>query len=327
MSALHPIATHLKHKNPLIIDGALATELERRGCDLHDPLWSAKVLIEQPDLIQAVHEDYFAAGADIAITASYQASFEGFAQRGLDHASAAALMARSVELAMAARTAWWQRIGQTSERVYPLVAASVGPYGAYLHDGSEYRGDYALSEEALIAFHRPRIAALLAAGPDLLACETIPCLVEARALARLLTEFPGAWAWISFSARNEAQLSSGEPIRAAATLLAAHPQVVAIGVNCTPPQYISSLLQAARSATTKPLLAYPNSGEAWDAHSGTWHGTVSCPDFALAARSWYAAGAQLIGGCCRTTPKHIRMLRQEFYPATEATSKRSEPSR
>ncbi|MFV9504252.1 MAG: homocysteine S-methyltransferase [Oscillochloridaceae bacterium umkhey_bin13] len=312
MSNQNPIATRLRHHDPLILDGALATELERRGCDLHDPLWSAKVLIEQPQLIQAVHHDYFAAGADVAITASYQASFAGFAQRGLDHRAAAALMARSVELAATAREHWWHTTGQRSGRAYPLVAASIGPYGAYLHDGSEYRGDYALDETGLLAFHRPRMAALLAAGPDLLACETIPCLTEARVLARLLGEFPGAWAWISFSARNEHQLSSGEPISAAAELLANHPQVVAIGINCTPPHYLVDLLQTTRAITSKPLLAYPNSGEHWDATSGTWHGTANCDDFATAAQRWHAAGAQLIGGCCRTTPEHIRMLRAAF---------------
>lgn len=316
MSTRTPFQAMLQNQHTIILDGALATELEQRGCDLHDPLWSAKVLLEQPALIQAVHADYFAAGADIAISASYQATFAGLAERGLDHAAAAALLARSVQLADAARRAWWAGGGHATGRVYPLVAASIGPYGAYLHDGSEYRGDYALNEAELIAFHRPRMAALLEAGPDLLACETIPCVSEARALAHVLREFPTAWAWISFSARDGTTLRSGEPISAAAKLLADHPQIVAIGVNCTPPQYVADLLHAAGSVTNKPLLAYPNSGETWHAATGTWSGEAQCHAFASDALVWRAAGARLIGGCCRTGPAHIRALATTLHAQT-----------
>ncbi|NTU80972.1 MAG: homocysteine S-methyltransferase [Chloroflexales bacterium] len=305
---MNPIETILQAFPAIILDGAMATELERRGCDLRDPLWSAKVLLEAPELIRQVHADYFAAGADVAITASYQASFEGFARRGLGPDEAAALMARSVRLAAEARDDLWADPAARAGRPRPLVAASVGPYGAVLHDGSEYRGDYGLSEEDLVAFHRPRMAVLAAAGADLLACETIPCLAEARAIARLLPEFPGVWAWVSFSARDGAHISHGEPMAACAALLDAHPQVAAVGVNCTAPEHIAGLIAAARGATTKPIVVYPNSGEVYRAADGSWGGEGSCAAFAEQARAWRAAGARLIGGCCRTTPEHIRAL-------------------
>ena len=309
-SNLHsnPLATWLRHSPVLVLDGALATELERRGCDLRDPLWSAKVLIEHPERIREVHYDYFAAGADCAITASYQASVAGFQQRGCSQAEAVALLGRSVQLAFEARAAFWQDPMRRQGRSWPLVAASIGPYGAVLANGSEYQGDYGLSEEQLMAFHRPRIAALLAAGADLLACETIPCLSEARALARLLPEFPNASAWISLSARDARHTCQGESLAEGLTCLNAGPQIVAVGINCTAPRYLPDLLATLRTVTDKPLVAYPNSGEGYDAASGGWHGCAEVADFAEAARHWYAAGARVIGGCCRTTPEHIRAI-------------------
>ncbi|MFZ1831126.1 MAG: homocysteine S-methyltransferase, partial [Candidatus Competibacteraceae bacterium] len=186
----NPLTSHLEHHSLLILDGALATELERRGCDLHDPLWSAKVLLEKPALIAEVHRDYLFAGADCLITASYQATVAGFMQRGLTPEAARDMLQRSVQLAVEARDTFWQDEANHPGRLRPLVAASIGPYGAFLADGSEYRGDYSLSAAELMDFHRPRLAALLDAGPDLLACETLPSLTEALALARLLTEFP-----------------------------------------------------------------------------------------------------------------------------------------
>lgn len=305
---MDPIAQALTQRPLLILDGALATELERRGCDLADPLWSAKVLIENPSLIQAVHADYFAAGADVAITASYQATIPGFMARGLSEAEAIALLQRSVALARAARDAFWADPANRVGRIRPLVAASIGPYGAYLHDGSEYRGNYGLSIDELIAFHRLRMAALAAAQPDLFACETIPCLDEARALVALLPEFASFTAWISLSARDGAHTAQGEPVAEVAAEIAAHPQVAAIGINCTAPRFIPDLIRAIRSVTTKPIVVYPNSGEVYDPVGQCWIGTTEIDDFAAQARQWYAAGARLIGGCCRTTPDHIRAV-------------------
>lgn len=292
----------------LILDGGLATELERRGCDLRDPLWSAKLLIEAPELIKQVHSAYFEAGADCAISASYQASFEGFARRGLDQAQAAALMRLSVRLAVEARDAFWSDPANRTGRPQPIVAASVGSYGAFLADGSEYSGNYGLSERELIAFHRPRLAVLADSAADLLACETIPSLLEAQALTHLLAEFPERNAWISFSARDAVHTCHGERLADCVAWLDPFEQIIAVGVNCTAPRYVPALVEAARHATRKPILAYPNSGENYRPATGRWEGgDMLCP-FAEEARSWYASGARLIGGCCRTTPADIAAI-------------------
>jgi homocysteine S-methyltransferase len=294
----------------IILDGGLATELERRGADLRDPLWSAKVLLEAPDLIRQVHLDYYVAGADVATTASYQASFDGFARRGLDAAAAAELLRRSVSLACEAREMFWKDPQARTARARPLVAASIGPYGATLHDGSEYRGNYGLDVEALIAFHRPRLAVLASAGADLLACETLPCLDEAVALARLLPEFPQIHAWISFSCRDGVHVSEGEPLAACIDALEGCAQIAAIGVNCTAPQHIASLVEIAASRTAKPIVVYPNSGEGYDAAAKCWGGEGAAGALAQHAEEWYQLGARLIGGCCRTAPADIAGLRK-----------------
>ncbi len=294
----------------MVLDGALATELERRGADLRDALWSAKCLIERPDLIREVHLDYFRAGADVATTATYQASFEGFARRGIERSAAARLMCDAVALGVAARDEFWAVEANRSGRLRPLVAASIGPYGAMLADGSEYRGHYSLDDLALADFHRPRLRVLAGAGADLLACETIPSSREALVLAGLLREFPNVCAWLSFSCKDGERNCEGEDIGECAALLDDHPQIVAMGVNCTPPQYIEPLLRRMRHATGKPLVAYPNSGEIYDAASKQWCGNTGAFEFGAQARRWYAAGARLIGGCCRTGPLEIRSVKQ-----------------
>jgi homocysteine S-methyltransferase len=314
---VNPLAPLLEQRPLLILDGGLASELERRGCDLRDPLWSARVLIEAPELIHEVHADYLAAGADCVTTATYQATFEGFARRGYSRREAADLMRLAVRLAVDARDAFWAEPANRVGRPRPLVAASVGSYGAFLADGSEYRGDYGLSARELADFHRPRLALLADSGADLLACETIPCLLEGQALAELLAEFPQCSAWVSFSARDAAHLCHGEEMAAAAAALNGYEQVAALGVNCTAPRHIAGLLRAARSATRKPLVAYPNSGEVYCADDGSWRPGEAEPPLAELARGWVALGARLLGGCCRTTPEDIRELAElgRFAPA------------
>lgn len=312
---MNPIAHILRDHKVMILDGALATELERRGCDLHDPLWSARTLIEAPQRIKEVHAAYFAAGADCAITASYQATFQGFARRGLSESASANLMRLAVRLAVEARDEFWANPANRAGRPKPLVAASVGPYGAYLADGSEYTGDYGLDERALRDFHRPRLAVLTDSGADLLACETVPCLVEAHALARLLEEFPERSAWISFSARDGAHTCHGEPIAACAALLDGYEQVAAVGINCTAPQYVADLTGAMRAATAKPILVYPNSGETYHAADHTWSGGDGGDAWLAGAHAWHRRGARIIGGCCRTTPAQIEALAGWARPA------------
>ncbi|WP_172257214.1 homocysteine S-methyltransferase [Saccharibacillus deserti] len=305
----NPIAAILNQYPVLILDGAMATELERHGCNLDDPLWSARVLLEQPELIRRVHEDYFRAGADCAITASYQATVEGFAAKGIDETKALALIRQTVELAAQARDAFWSG-GEHGQRPKPIVAASVGPYGAYLADGSEYVGHYGVSDERLTEFHRPRIRALIEAGADLLAFETIPSLQEALVLANLLDECPGTFAWMSFSLRNGQEISEGTPLEECARVLEDRLNVAAIGVNCAPSSAAAEAVAVLAAHTSKPVLLYPNSGESYEASTKTWHGggSAACGGFADSARVWYDAGARLIGGCCRTTPEQIAQI-------------------
>jgi homocysteine S-methyltransferase len=218
-------------------------------------------------------------------------------------------MRLSVRLALEARDAFWADEANRKGRVRPLVAASVGPYGAYLADGSEYRGEYGLSLEELMAFHRPRLALLASSGADLLACETIPCRLEGEALVVLLAEFRETRAWLSFSCRSGSEVSDGGAFADCAALAGSSDQIMAVGINCTAPRYIEDLLHAARPVTAKPLLCYPNSGEAWDPLNNCWIGSTGITDFRTPAQRWYVAGARLIGGCCRTTPEDIRVIR------------------
>jgi homocysteine S-methyltransferase len=322
-----PISQALGARPFLVLDGALATELEGRGADLLDPLWSAKTLIECPDMIRSVHLDYFLAGADIATTATYQASFEGFARRGILPARAEELMRGAVALAAAAREAFWSQPGNRTDRLEPLIAASVGPYGAMLADGSEYRGGYVISDQALADFHHARLAVLARSGADLIACETLPCLREALVLARLLTQFPPLTAWISFSCRDGAHNSQGEDMAECAAALDAFPHITALGVNCTAPQFVEELLSRMRARTGKPLLAYPNSGQTYDALAKRWSGAEPDAPLVQRARAWYQAGARIIGGCCRTGPLDIRALSNfRAALANTAASGRNSPA-
>lgn len=289
----------------MVLDGGLATELTARGFDLSDALWSARLLADAPEAIEAIHLDYFEAGADVAITASYQASHEGFAARGFSAGETDTLLQRSVTLAQAARDRFHARHADVKRTL--LVAASIGPYGATLHDGSEYRGDYGLNEAALAEFHRARLATLLGAQPDLLACETIPSLLEARAIVRVLQEHASGRAWMSFSCRDGAHTSAGDSIAACAQALDAVPQVMAIGVNCVSPELVTSLVRAIATETAKPIVVYPNSGELWNAQAHCWEGTAM--RFTTYVDEWLDAGVSWIGGCCRTTPADIRRVR------------------
>ncbi len=310
---MNPIEAILSQYPVIILDGALATELEQHGCNLDDPLWSARVLLEQPEIIYQVHAEYFRAGADCAITSSYQASIEGFRQRGLTEEDSLALIKKTVELARQAREDVWAELDtDRKKRPFPLVAGSVGPYGAYLADGSEYVGHYQVSDQTLAEFHRPRMAALLEAGADVLAFETIPSLQEAQVLIQLLKEFPGAYAWLSFSLQDGTSISEGTSLTDCARLMADEPQLVAIGLNCAPMEVVTEAVTLLKQSSDKPVIIYPNSGETYDATTKTWSGHGSCGSMTEASEAWVAAGAQLVGGCCRTTPLQISNLAKKW---------------
>ena len=291
----------------IVLDGAFSTELERQGFSINDELWSAIALYEKPELVKAVHLSYYEAGADIVTSASYQATIEGFEKKGFSKEEAKGLLRRSVELVQEARDEYLSE-AEEENRPAPLAAASVGPYGAYLADGSEYRGDYGKTREELAAFHRERLHVLSEAGPDIFACETIPCLLEALAETDVLKEIKGAKAWISCSCKDGLHTCGGDMISDCAKALDEIDEVKAIGLNCTAPEYVESLIKEAKKGTSKPIVIYPNSGESYNVEKKTWEGSAS--SYADYVKVWYAAGARLIGGCCRTTPQDIKAVAQ-----------------
>ena len=307
---LHPFAAILARQGVVLLDGGLATRLEAHGQELNDPLWSARVLLDAPEVVRAVHREYLEAGADCIATVTYQATFEGLAARGLQDADAEALLLGAVRLAVEARDDFWRDSAAHAGRERPLVAASVGPYGAYLSDGSEYTGRYDLDEDGLAAFHRRRWHVLAGSDADLLGCETIPSLTEARALLRLLDETPDRWAWVSFQCRDGRRLADGSDVAEAVRACDACPRVAAIGFNCVPPARIPELLAVAGGVTDKPLVTYPNSGETYDAARKVWLPAAAEADLAAAAPEWRALGAAVLGGCCRTGPDTIRRMRR-----------------
>ncbi len=292
----------------VVLDGGLATELEARGADLSDELWSARLLLDDPELIVDVHRAYVDAGADVVIGASYQASFEGLAHRGLDRPAASALLVRSVELA---------REG-AADRAF--VAASVGPYGAVLANGAEYTGDYGLGDRDaarafLRDFHGPRAEVLASARPDVLAIETIPSIVEAEALLNVLDDVSDVPAWVSFSCRDAGHLNDGTPFEDAVDLVAGHPSVVAVGVNCTAPTVVPALVRLAAERTATSIVAYPNRDGTWDGAAKRWTGDDLPAGLGPVALELRDSGARLIGGCCGIGPSDIQAAARALHPA------------
>lgn len=288
-----------------VLDGGMATELERRGCDISGPLWSAHVLDTAPDTIAAVHLDYLRAGADCISTVSYQVSAMGYAESGRPPADATKALQESILIAEAARAEYCRE----SDRPV-FIAASLGPYGAALHNGAEFHGHYDIGFDGLVAFHADRLAVIAETSANLVALETVPSLEEGRAISKALSEFPVLHAWMSFTCRDDAHVAHGERLMDCAALLDGIPQVVAIGINCTAPHLVERLIAEAKGGTAKSVFVYPNSGELWDATNRRWYGSSNVAEFAAMAAQWYEAGAQAVGGCCRTTPAHIRAVRE-----------------
>ena len=296
----------LERDGPVILDGGLATQLESMDHDIDGDLWSAKLLHTDPRAIIDAHLAYLEVGAEIIVSASYQASRHGFVAYGLDAAEADSLIVAAVRIAREARDEF---LASHPDAPEPLVAASVGPYGATRHDGSEYTGIYDIADAELGAFHSERLQLLDGAGADLLAVETIPNFREAQILCDLLDDVATP-AWVTFACRDERNLSDGSRLWAAAGLFADHPKVLALGVNCTPPVHIMSLIQeVAAAAPDKKIVVYPNSGETYRSKDNSWHGSACDLDSDFDVAGWHAAGAMLIGGCCRTGPADIGKIR------------------
>jgi homocysteine S-methyltransferase len=295
--------TDLFGTGPVVVDGGLSTQLARLGHDTSGRLWTGRVLLEHPEAVTQAHADYAAAGADVVISASYQVSRRGFVESGLTADDADAALRASTAAARAAADS----AGRTVR-----VAASVGPYGAILHDGSEYRGNYGRTHAQLVDFHRERLDVLAATGPDLLAVETIPDVREAAAIAEVLGDHPGLPAWLSFSAVDESRICAGQPVEEAVLVAASAPSVFAVGINCTDPRLVAGLVARIRAVSTLPIVVYPNAGGQWDATDGEWHGG---PDGAAApafpdtvVQQWAGLGAVAVGGCCGTDATAISRI-------------------
>jgi homocysteine S-methyltransferase len=289
----------------VLLDGGLATEMERRGHDLSSDLWSARLLAENPGEVRAVHAAYFAAGARVATTASYQASYEGLAAIGEDETATDRLLMRSVVLAREAADEAQSRTGRPC-----WVAASVGPYGAMLADGQEYTGDYGpdMGVDQLRAWHRRRLEVLTSAEPDVLALETVPSLAEAEALLVEVAEL-GLPSWLALTCEGTST-RRGEDVTEAFVMARDVPSVIAVGINCTDPRDAATLTALAHEASGKPVVVYPNSGELWDGSARCWVGDAAFDPSAV--DSWVASGARLVGGCCRVGPTEIAILARQL---------------
>lgn len=293
---------------PVLMDGGLGTELESSGCDVTGILWSGQLLLDAPEIVEAAHRRFFAAGAQVAIGNSYQLSFAGLAAVGYDRSAAETMLRRSVAVASAAREA-------AIDPNQTWVAASVGPYGATLADGSEFRGSYGKTVAELREWHRPRLEVLADAGADVLAIETIPCLAEVEALLREI-DGSGVPSWLSLTCASATTTRAGEPVAEAFAMAADVAEVLAVGINCLPPADARALVATAAQSSGKPVVVYPNSGEEWDATHKAWFGNGSV--LAGEVAGWIDSGARLVGGCCRVRPAEIEKLAAELssYEAT-----------
>lgn len=310
---MYSLKEALNNNDFLILDGALGTEVESRGFNICHKLWSALCLIENPQLIYNIHLDYLRAGSDILTTSSYQASIQRLMETlGSDENEASEILRTSVFLAQKARETFWRELSEKerSSRTPILVGGDIGPYAAYLADGSEYNGQYNIDQSELENYHRRQISVLRSADCDFLILETIPNYIEVKALLNLLeTEFSDMTAYLSVTTQNGINLTDGTPLENVAELCQASEQILAIGVNCSSPHLISKALIRMRQKTDKPFVTYPNSGEVYDGSSKTWQKAQEKEEsLQNNTLKWIEMGAKIVGGCCRTTPKDIATL-------------------
>ena len=309
-----PLMEIVQQQGIVLLDGGLATLLEARGHRLDSQLWSAKMLIDSPEDIRVAHRTFLEAGADCITTVTYQASYEGFARLGLDQADADDLLILSVALAQEAVEEFLASTASSSPRMHPLVGASIGPYGAFLADGSEYNGHYKINRHELEDFHVRRFTTLATSCADLLAFETIPSLNEAKVLLEILEKSQETYGWMSFSCRDGSHLSDGTPIEVAVELCEDAERLVGIGINCTAPRFMEGLIRRIKSKTDSLIIVYPNSGESWNAEEKIWQKseTQEEENWVDMAEEWHLAGARVIGGCCRIGPDIIRQTRERL---------------
>lgn len=298
----------LSETGRFVIDGSMSSALEEMGCDLNDSLWTAKVLLESPEMIKEVHKYYFRAGADCGITCTYQATVDGFMRKGLSRKAAEDTIRNAVRLFLEARDEWWNE-EEHQDRAYPLCLGSVGPYGACLADGSEYRGNYGISRDELKDFHETQIRLVHEGGADVILCETVPSLEEALIQSEICEE-KGLEYWISFSCQDGHRTCEGQEIGDCAEALRDWPHLQMIGVNCTMPQYVESLIREMAEKGDRPVAAYPNNGSVYDPVTKTWRAPEAWQGFYSYALSYYRAGAAAVGGCCTTLAPEVSAARR-----------------
>lgn len=291
-----------------VLDGSLAAALEEQGVKNESELWTAQALSANIEAVYDAHYSYLAAGAQMILTDTYQANLQAFEKAGYSKQQAENLVGMAVLVAQKARDDYEEQTGK-----HALVAASIGPYGAYLADGSEYRGDYLLNDAQYLNFHLPRLTAILAQTPDCLALETQPKLSEPLALLRWLEKnVPQMPVYVSFTLRDETTLSDGTKLERAVAAISKFEQVFAIGVNCIAPELVSGALKVIRQATTKKIIVYPNLGAKYDPETKQWAKSEQQLDFTQQAEKWHQAGASIIGGCCMTTSPQISQIATYF---------------
>ncbi len=299
---MHNFKKWLNEQKYVVIDGALSTALEKKGMDLNHKLWTAKVLVENPEKIKEVHREYFEAGANIAITSTYQASILGFKDLGYSEEEAESFIKQSVELAKQARLE-----SQVKQKMW--IAGSVGPYGAYLADGSEYRGDYDVDNQFLKEFHKKRIELLISEGVDLLAIETIPNFEEIKVLLNILSEYPESVAWVTCTLKDAEHISDGNKLDDVQAILEENSQIIGYGINCVKPEYVEKSMENLSLNNSKNLIAYPNGGAVYDATTKEWSNNGDSKHiFSKDCLNWYNKGCSMIGGCCCTTKDDIKTL-------------------
>ncbi|MBR3000506.1 MAG: homocysteine S-methyltransferase [Oscillospiraceae bacterium] len=302
----HHLEDLLNESPRIVIDGSMSTLLEELGLNLNHKLWTALALSEHSELVEEVHKRYFRSGADCGITCSYQATIPGLMESGYSREQAEQIIENSVKLFLNARDEWWREEGEAQGRSYPLCLGACGPYGAYLADGSEYRGNYGVSDDVLRDFHYRREQILWNAGADLLLFETMPSLNEVKICAEIAEEL-GADYWISFSCKDGEHINEGDRIEdCARSLSSGYPHLRMIGVNCSKPEYIESLIRELKKATDLPIGVYPNSGDEYDPKRKCWCKREGAVPFGDLASAYYEAGASAVGGCCTTVERHIR---------------------
>ncbi|MGV2875897.1 homocysteine S-methyltransferase [Macrococcus capreoli] len=278
-----------------LLDGGFGTTVEAYGYDVKHELWSTHLIKEHPEAILKVHQAFVNNGAEIILTNTYQGAVQSFLNTGYTEREAEGYLQAAVELA------------HQSVSSNVLVAASLGPYGAMLGNGSEYTGAYQVRQSDYIEYHMQRLNILIEAGIRVFAFETIPNIEEVKAVKALLEDYPDIEAWLSVTLKDSAHLSDGTPIEEVIEVVNGIDNVHAFGVNCTSVKVIDGAVERLLALSEKAIILYPNGGRKYDAVEKVW---IDQDDISLieATVKWKQLGVKIIGGCCQVGPEEIGAL-------------------